>query len=92
MTTEDLWKYDHFACVTQYERFVRHPGKKVLVAEWLTNHDSIKADWWDWRGARNYLFVDGHARYLPASSINAAGNDLPDPNLTVHGILGKDVD
>jgi len=92
MTTEDLWKYDRFPCVTQREAFVRYPSKKVLAAEWLTNHETPKVGWWEWRGARNYLFADGHVRYLRASQIKPAGNGLPDPNLTVGGISGKDVD
>ncbi len=92
MTTEDLWKYDRFPCVTQKESAVQHPSKKVLVAEWLTNHDSVKVGWWDWEGSRNYLFVDGHVRSLHASQIAPAVNGFPDPNLTVGGIRGKDVE
>ncbi len=91
MKTEDLWKYDRFPCVTQREAAVAYPSNKVLVAEWGTNHNWIKANWWEWRGSRNYLFVDGHAAYLPVDRINRAVNDLPDPNLTVGGIAGKDV-
>lgn len=91
MTTEDLWKYDRFGCITQRESQVQHPGKKVLVAEWLTNHDSEKVGWWNWEGSRNYLFVDGHVRYLAASQINPAVNGFPDPNLTVGGVSGQDV-
>jgi prepilin-type N-terminal cleavage/methylation domain-containing protein/prepilin-type processing-associated H-X9-DG protein len=92
MTTEDLWKYDRFPCITQRESAVAFPSQKVLVAEWLTNHDTEKLSWWEWGGARNYLFVDGHGAYLPADRIIPAGNDLPDPNLTVGGVGGKDVD
>jgi len=92
MTTEDLWKHDRFPCVTQRESSVAFPAQKVLIAEWLTNHDWIKATWWEWQGGRNYLFVDGHALYLHSDRINPAGNDLPDPNLTRGGITGKDID
>jgi prepilin-type N-terminal cleavage/methylation domain-containing protein/prepilin-type processing-associated H-X9-DG protein len=91
MTTDDLWKYDRFACVTQREEAVIYPDKKVLAAEWLTNHDSVSVGWWDRRGARNYLFADGHVRYLHASTLNLAATGWPDPNLTVGGIGGKDV-
>jgi prepilin-type N-terminal cleavage/methylation domain-containing protein/prepilin-type processing-associated H-X9-DG protein len=91
MTTEDLWKYDHFPCVTQRLSAVAYPSQKVLLAEWLTNHDITKVSWWDWRGGRNYLFVDGHAAYLPARSINPSVTHLPDPNLTIGGLSGKDV-
>ncbi len=92
MTTEDLWQYDRFPCITQRESSVRYPSQKVLVTEWLTNHETVSVAWWGWQGARNYLFVDGHVRYLPASRINPAGNGFPDPNLTLGGITGKDID
>lgn len=91
MTTEDLWKRDRFPCVTQREGSVAYPAQKVLVAEWLTNHNLPNVGWWDWRGARNYLFVDGHVRYLRARELHPAGNGLPDPNLTVGGLGGRDV-
>jgi len=92
MTTEDLWKLNRFPCVTQREQNVVHPAQKVLIAEWLTSHTTMSVGWWDWRGARNYLFVDGHVRYLSATRISPAGNGFPDPNLTVGGIAGRDVD
>jgi prepilin-type N-terminal cleavage/methylation domain-containing protein/prepilin-type processing-associated H-X9-DG protein len=91
MTTADLWQQDRFPCATQRLASVAYPSQKVLVAEWLTNHDSLSVGWWDWRGARNYLFVDGHARYLRARQLNPAVTGLPDPNLTVGGLGGKDV-
>lgn len=91
MTTEDLWQYDRFPCVTQRLSAVTYPSGKVMVAEWLTNHDWVKATWWEWEGARSYLFVDGHAAYLQARSIRPAYNHLPDPNLTVGGIGGRDI-
>jgi prepilin-type N-terminal cleavage/methylation domain-containing protein/prepilin-type processing-associated H-X9-DG protein len=91
MSTEDLWKYDRFPCISQQESMVESPGEKVLAAEWLTNHTSPKVGWWDWRGARNYLFADGHVRYLQAGKIHPAGNGFPDPNLTKDGIAGNDV-
>jgi len=92
MTADDLWKEDRFPCVTQHEERVTYPGSKVLVAEWLTNHSSVQTGWWDWRGARNYLFVDGHVRYLRAMQLSSAGNGMPDPNLTVGGVGGRDVE
>jgi prepilin-type processing-associated H-X9-DG protein len=91
MTTDDLWKLDRFPCVTQGLDSVAQPSKKVLVAEWLTNHDRPAVGWWDWRGARNYLFVDGHVRYLPARRLLPAVNNFPDPNLTVDGLEGSDL-
>jgi prepilin-type N-terminal cleavage/methylation domain-containing protein/prepilin-type processing-associated H-X9-DG protein len=92
MTTDDLWKRDRFPCTTQRETAVAYPAQKVLVAEWLTSHDAVSVGWWDWRGSRNYLFVDGHMHYLHAKSLHPAGSGLPDPNLTVGGIGGRDVE
>jgi hypothetical protein len=38
------------------------------------------------------VFVDGHVRYLRARQIRPAANGLPDINLTVDGLSGRDVD
>lgn len=92
MTTEDLWKEDRFPCVTQWESAVTFPSQKILVAEWLSNHERDRLTWWEWGGARNCLFVDGHAAYVQSDRIRPAGNGLPDPNLTVGGLTGRDVD
>jgi prepilin-type N-terminal cleavage/methylation domain-containing protein/prepilin-type processing-associated H-X9-DG protein len=79
--------------VTQPLAAVQFPAAKALVGEWLSNHSSPKdADWWKWEGARNYVFVDGHVRYLHARQIRPAANGLPDVNLTVDGVSGRDVD
>ncbi len=90
MTTEDLYNLPSLLCVTQTLSQVDYPCNKALVAEWLTNHENISVGWWNWQGARNYLFVDGHVKYLRAEQIQAAGNGYPDINLTVGGISGKD--
>ena len=73
---------------------VAFPGSKALVAEWLSNHQPVANDpgWWGWVGARNCLFADGHVGYRTARSINPANDNLPDFNLTAHGIRGKDVE
>jgi len=92
MTTEDLWKWDRFACKTQREACVLHPDKKVMIAEWLTNHEVDKRSWWEWGGARSYLFADGHAAHIDTDLMHPAGNHLPDPNLTIGGLTGKDFD
>jgi len=91
MTTADLWQLNRFPTVTQRLGAVRWPSQKALAAEWQTNHEGIKVGWWDWRGGRNYLFVDGHVRYLPAERIAPAANGFPDINLTVDGICGRDL-
>lgn len=71
---------------------VRYPSKKALVAEWLAGHSNETANWWTWTGARNYLFADGHVKYLAARSIKPSAEDLPDINLTIGGVAGRDVD
>jgi prepilin-type N-terminal cleavage/methylation domain-containing protein/prepilin-type processing-associated H-X9-DG protein len=92
MTTDDLTRLDRFPCVTQYEKGVRFADRKALAAEWLTNHDPLPVGWWDWRGSRNYLFVDGRAKYLRATSIHRAVNGWPDINLTRNGLGGYDIE
>lgn len=77
-------------CVSQPASQVNFSSKKVLLGEWTSNHWTDKVTWWDWRGARNYLFVDGHVKYLRATQIRPAKDGLPDPNLTVDGISGRD--
>ncbi len=81
MTTEDLWEYDRFPCVTQQEEWVSYPAQKVFVAEWATNHDSrTKTEtWWSWKGSRNYLFADGHAAYLAATRLQRDRHRIPRP-------------
>ncbi len=90
MTTEDIYTLHSLPCLTQTLAQVKYPSNKALVAEWLTNHESISVGWWDWQGARNYLFVDGHVKYVQAQQILSAGNGYPDINLTIAGIGGKD--
>lgn len=95
MTTDDLWKRDianyPFPNITQTLSQVAYPSNKAVMAEWLTNHcPDVKVGWWDWRGARNYLFVDGHVKFLRATEVLPAVNGYPDINLTKGGIAGKD--
>ncbi len=72
---------------------VAKPSGKILVGEWNSNHYRIKSKdpgWWGWQGCRNYLFADGQVRYLQAGRIREANDGLPDANLTVGGIKGRD--
>ena len=71
---------------------VLHPSKKILAGDWLDNHTGGEYNWWSWNGARNYLFVDGHAEYIDVKKLLPANDGYPDPNLTVNGIQGKDID
>jgi prepilin-type N-terminal cleavage/methylation domain-containing protein/prepilin-type processing-associated H-X9-DG protein len=73
---------------------VARPAEKILIGEWLSNHQRIKegADpgWWGWAGSRNFLFADGQVRFLKAQDIRKANDGNPNPNVTVGGIKGSD--
>jgi prepilin-type N-terminal cleavage/methylation domain-containing protein/prepilin-type processing-associated H-X9-DG protein len=71
---------------------VDRPSRKILIGEWLSNHQPLSDDagWWTWLGRRNMLFADGSLEMVAAEAIDEAQDGYPDPNLTVHGIKGKD--
>lgn len=80
-------------CVSQHESKVNFPSRKALCAEWFSNHEKIEGDcgWWDWRGAGNYLFADGHVKYFRRKQIKPSISGLPDINLTKDGVKGGDI-
>ena len=88
---EDTWT-QAIPCRPQSRSFVKHPDKKVLVAEWLSNHETPNVAWNSWEGGRVYLFADGHCRYLRARQIRPGTDGWPDINLTCDGIRGRDVE
>jgi hypothetical protein len=69
------------------------PSEKILIGEWTSNHAPVENDkgWWDWRGTRCFLFADGQTAFLEAKKIRPARDELPDANLTVHGVKGRDL-
>jgi len=80
---------------TQKSVNVARPAEKIIIGEWLSNHLKLPAGtndtgWWCSKGARNFLFADGHTAFLKADKINKANDGNPNPNLTKHGINGKD--
>lgn len=93
MTMDQLWRLDSPgpACMTRTFSDVTYPSKKAIIADWGTNHSVEKGSWWDWNGARNYLFVDGHVRFFRSKQILPALDNCPDINLTKDGIHGKDI-
>jgi prepilin-type N-terminal cleavage/methylation domain-containing protein/prepilin-type processing-associated H-X9-DG protein len=91
MTTVDLYSPSSPPPVTQRMEAVTYPTQKAMCADWLSNHQDPPLGWWSWEGARNYLFVDGHVKYLQSRQLNAAGSGYPDINLTVGGLTGRDV-
>lgn len=79
--------------VAQQSCDVARPSGKIIIGEWTSNHRPIHDDkgWWCREGERNYLFADGQVRYLKATEIRDARDGWPDPNLTVGGISGTDM-
>jgi len=71
---------------------VANPSAKILLGEWSSNHVVIDQEqgWWNWQGARTFLFADGQVQFLHASQIRPARDGLPDANLTISGIKGRD--
>jgi prepilin-type N-terminal cleavage/methylation domain-containing protein/prepilin-type processing-associated H-X9-DG protein len=80
--------------VPQRTGVVAFASAKILVGEWFSNHRPVDEErgWWNWQGARNFLFADGRVAYLEATEVRPANDGLPDGNLTVDGIRGRDVD
>jgi prepilin-type N-terminal cleavage/methylation domain-containing protein/prepilin-type processing-associated H-X9-DG protein len=74
---------------------VKRPAEKIIIGEWYSNHYQIKdgnddPGWWGLTGRRNYLFVDGQVRFLPATELRTANDGNPNSNLTKDGIKGTD--
>lgn len=79
--------------IVQKADSLRRAEAKVLIGEWQSNHEAIANDsgWWCKAGRRQFLLADGHVEYLSAGDILPANDQLPDANLTVHGIEGADI-
>lgn len=88
---EQTWT-DTPECISQEESSVKYPAKKIMVSEWLSLHEKPHVGWNSWEGGRNVLFADGHCKYLRATSILPGNDEWPDPNLTINGIEGQDVE
>lgn len=88
---EDTYKNPR-PSIPQKSLDVTVPTGKILVGEWFSNHypNDDENGWWNWKGVRNYVFADGHTRLLKARQIRPARDNLPDANLTIHGIKGTD--
>lgn len=95
-------------CSTIRTSAVVSASKKVLVTEYWTLHsENPKVGWYDdpstgndpWSGSRNYMFADGHVAYISTKRIHPAASPavnrtrpLPDINLTIDGVAGRDID
>jgi prepilin-type N-terminal cleavage/methylation domain-containing protein len=72
---------------------VANPSAKILLGEWWSNHQSAAQEqgWWNWQGGRSFLLADGRVLFLLATEIRPARDGLPDANLTVDGLKGRDL-
>ncbi|MBN1360303.1 MAG: type II secretion system protein [Sedimentisphaerales bacterium] len=79
--------------IPQRASSVAHPAAKILIGEWLSNHAPVHDDqgWWCWLGSRTFLLADGQVCFLEATEIRPARDKLPDANLTVNGVKGRDL-
>jgi len=98
----DTYSDPGLPCTPQTASAVIDPSRKAMLGEWVSNHESPHVGWWGentngvwgqhaWEGARNYVFADGHCRYLHANQLNPANDGFPDINLTHNGIAGTDL-
>ncbi|MBI2298732.1 MAG: DUF1559 domain-containing protein [Armatimonadetes bacterium] len=78
-------------CTTQTQAAVVYPAQKALVGEWFDNHTGGQNTWWTWGGGRNYVFADGHVKFVNASQVVPATDNLPDINCTIGGVGGRDL-
>jgi prepilin-type N-terminal cleavage/methylation domain-containing protein len=90
MTLPNLYQSNPFPCVSRKASEARFPAQKGFLAEWLSSHAPIQTTWWDWRGSRQYAFLDQHVSYLAARAILPAEDGFPDINLTTNGLSGHD--
>ena len=100
MTIQQLWDPSSPGppCVTQSSSGVLQPSRKAIITEWLANHSferneqGKKFGWWEYGGARNYLFADGHVQFYNSRSIlSPANSNCPDISRTKRGIAGRDI-
>ncbi len=71
---------------------VVYPTEKILIYEWYTNHELPLRTMWDQTGPHLACFVDGHAALVRQESLTLSALGYRDPNWTVGGMLGKDVE
>lgn len=80
---------------------VAFPGAKILSGEWdiyhepgvdLSQYSWDEKGWWGARGSRNHLFADGSVRYVKVRDIRFGYDGRHNPNVTLGGIKGWDLD
>lgn len=77
---------------TQIESDVLHPAQKILVYEWFTNHEAPMRTMWQQDGAHLALFADDHVALVRQEQLTLSVLGDYDPNWTVGGIRGVDVE
>lgn len=73
---------------------VTYPAQKILAGEWDDNHDGlhVQYSWWSPQDTwHEYLFADGHVKYVPTSRMAKGSDGFADPNVTPGGIGGADI-
>lgn len=71
---------------------VKYPAQKILIFEWTSNHDKQLTTMWDSAGKHNALFVDGHVAIVTKERLNTSARGDKDPNWTIDGLAGKDIE
>jgi hypothetical protein len=78
--------------VTQALGDVTYPDRKILLYEWTSNHDAPARTMWQPAGQHLAVFVDGHATAMRQEQLRLSAVGDRDPNWTVGGIAGADID
>ena len=93
-------------CTTRFASEVAYPAQKALAGEFYNSHQhgaNLIGYWGStlgpnaagpdrWEGARDYLFADGHVKFLPAARIRPSVTDnCPDIHRTPGGLSGQDI-
>jgi len=71
---------------------VKYPSQKILIYEWYANHDGSMFTMWEPQGLHGAAFVDGHVQMLRQTDLRPSALGDKDPNWTVDGLQGYDVE
>lgn len=94
MTAANLMGYRtcHAPAIAQSLAHVIYPTQKILIYEWNTNHEAPLRTMWDQNGPHMALFTDGHVALIRQEQLAVSVLGDRDPNWTVGGISGKDIE
>ncbi len=71
---------------------VKYPAQKIILYEWYANHDGSLFTMWQPQGLHGAAFVDGHVQMVRQNDLRNSALGDKDPNWTVDGLQGKDVE